>query len=107
MADITITFDNATNSSLQIGDTLYFIKNDKIVECGELTDISTDRKTLTADIPDTNIRPSANDFFMFGKNNVINTSGLLGYHASVTLTNDLQEFSELYAVNSEISISSN
>ena len=107
MADITITFDYAANDSVQIGDTLYFMKNGNIAECGELTDISSDRKTLTADIPDTNMRPSVNDFFMFGKNNVINTNGLLGYHASVTLTNNSQEFSELYAVNSEITFSSN
>lgn len=92
MADITITFENAVNRSLQIGDKLYFIKNDKITECGILTAMSSDRKELTADIPNTNIRPSVDDFFMFGKNNVINTNGLLGYHATATLTTESTEF---------------
>jgi hypothetical protein len=44
---------------------------------------------------------------MFGKNNVINTNGLLGYHATATLTTESTEFAELYAVNSETSFSSN
>ena len=107
MTDITITFENPVNGSLQIGDKLYFIKNDKITECGPLTAMSADRKELTASILNTNIRPSVDDFFMFGKNNVINTNGLLGYHATVTLTTESNEFAELYAVNSETSFSSN
>ena len=44
---------------------------------------------------------------MFAKNNVINTSGLVGYHATVTLENTSTEFAELYAVNSEVNLSSN
>jgi hypothetical protein len=107
MADITITFNNGVNASLQTGDTLYFLNTGNIKECGAITDISEDRKTLTADIPDANIRPASGDFFMFGKNNVINTNGLPGYHATVTLTTESTEFAELYAVNSETSFSSN
>ena len=99
MTDITITFENPVNGSLQIGDKLYFIKNDKITECGPLTAMSADRKELTASILDTNVRPSVDDFFMFGKNNVIN--------ATATLTTESTEFAELYAVNSETSFSSN
>ena len=107
MADITITFNNGVNASLQIGDTLYFSNTGNIKECGEITDISQDRKTLTADILDTNVRPTSGDFFMFGKNNVINTNGLIGYHANATFTTESTEFAELYAVNSETSFSSN
>lgn len=107
MENITITFENSVNRSLQIGDKLYFIKNNNITECGAITDMSDDRKELTAYILDTSIRPSVDDFFMFGKNNVINTNGLLGYHATATLTTESTEFAELYAVNSETSFSSN
>jgi len=107
MADITITFGNTINQSLQVGDVVYFEKEKDIVELGECTSIANDRLSLVANIPDTNIRPSSNSFFMFAKNNVINTSGLVGYHATVTLENTSTELSELFAVNSEINISSN
>jgi hypothetical protein len=107
MADITITFGNTINQSLQVGDVVYFEKEKDIVELGECTSIANDRLSLVADIPDTNIRPSSDSFFMFAKNNVINTSGLVGYHATVTLENASTELSELFAVNSEINISSN
>jgi hypothetical protein len=107
MADITITFGNTINQSLQVGDIVYFEKEKDIVELGECTSIANDRLSLVADIPDTNIRPSSDSFFMFAKNNVINTSGLVGYHATVTLENTSTELSELFAVNSEVNISSN
>ena len=107
MADITITFKNTINQSLQIGDMVYFEKEGDIVELGECTSIASDRLSLIANIPDTNIRPAADSFIMFAKNNVINTSGLIGYHANVTLENNSTEFAELYAVNSEVNISSN
>lgn len=107
MANITITFGNTINQSLQVGDIVYFEKEKDIVELGECTSIANDRLSLVADIPDTNIRPSSDSFFMFAKNNVINTSGLVGYHATVTLENTSTELSELFAVNSEVNISSN
>ena len=44
---------------------------------------------------------------MFAKNNVINSNGVLGYNANVSLVNDSTDFVELYAVNSEIQVSSN
>ena len=107
MQIIELSFQNELNQSLQVGDIVYFEKNGDIVELGECTSIASDRLSLVADILDTNIRPSSNSFFMFAKNNVINTSGLVGYHATVTLENTSTELSELYAVNSEINISSN
>jgi hypothetical protein len=44
---------------------------------------------------------------MFAKNNVINSSGLIGYQATIKMENDSTEFCELYAVNSETMFSSN
>jgi len=107
MANITIDFTNTINQSLQIGDIVYFQKNNNVAELGVCTSISSDRLSLVANIPDTNIRPEPGDYFMFGKNNVINSNGLIGYHATVKLTNDATSFKELFAVNSEINISSN
>ena len=107
MANMNISFENKINQSLQIGDILYFEKDGDILEIGECIDITSDRLSLTADIPDTNIRPEEGRFIMFAKNNVINTSGLLGYHATVTLENTSTDTSELFAVNSEVNVSSN
>ena len=107
MAATVVTFNNSLNQSLQIGDIIYFQKNDDILEFGECLEIDPSRTVIVVEVPDTNVRPDANSFFMFAKNNVINTSGLLGYHATVTLENDSTDFTELFAVNSEINISSN
>lgn len=107
MANMNISFENKINQSLQIGDILYFEKDGDILEIGECINITSDRLALTADIPDTNIRPEEGRFIMFAKNNVINTSGLLGYHATVTLENTSTDTSELFAVNSEVNVSSN
>jgi len=43
---------------------------------------------------------------LFAKNSQVNTSGLLGYYAEVKLTNSSTFKEELFAVNSEIFISS-
>ena len=107
MAITTLTFQHALNQSLQTGDIIYFQKNDDVLEFGECLSIDDSRTVIGVEVPDTNVRPEANSFFMFAKNNVINTSGLVGYHATVTLENTSTELSELYAVNSEINISSN
>lgn len=46
------------------------------------------------------------DFVFFVKNSQINTSGLVGYYASVKMTNTTGTNKELFAVNSEIFVSS-
>lgn len=107
MANLTINFNQKLNTSLQTGDIVYYQKNSKLVELGECTAISSDKYNFTIDVSSTTPRPSIGDYFMFAKNNVINTSGLVGYHATVTLENTSTELSELFAVNSEVNISSN
>ena len=107
MTTTIVTFKNPLNQSLQTGDVIYFQKNDDVLEFGECVSIDDSRTIVVVEVPDTNVRPEANSFFMFAKNNVINTSGLVGYHATVTLENTSTELSELFAVNSEVNISSN
>ena len=46
-------------------------------------------------------------FIFFGKDNEINTSGLIGYYAKVKFVNETTEYAELFAVNSEIFLSNN
>lgn len=50
--------------------------------------------------------PEAGDFLFFVKNSQINTSGIIGYYAKVKMTTTSSEFKELFAVNSEIFVSS-
>lgn len=107
MANLTINFNQKLNTSLQIGDIVYYKKNDQLVQLGECTAISSDKYNFTVDVSSTTPRPSIGDYFMFAKNNVINSNGVLGYNANVSLVNDSTDFVELYAVNSEINISSN
>jgi hypothetical protein len=44
---------------------------------------------------------------MFSKNKAVNTSGILGYYAEVTLKNDSLKDIELFSVGTGIAISSN
>ncbi len=104
---LTLNFNQKLNTSLQTGDIVYYKKNNQLVELGECTAISSDKYNFTIDVSSTTPRPSIGDYFMFAKNNVINSNGVLGYNANVSLVNDSTDFVELYAVNSEIQISSN
>jgi len=105
MAKIRLGFDNNINASLQIGDILYFIKDGKNVEIGDVTNI--DGNNITANISSTAPRPNEGDYFFFAKDNTINSSGMLGYYANTKLVNTSEEKAELYAINSEINLSSN
>lgn len=107
MASLTVNFNQKLNTSLQVGDTVYYKKNNNLIELGLCTAVSTDRFNFTVDVADTTPRPAIGDYFMFGKNNVINSNGLIGYNANVKMTNTNNGFIELYAVNSETQVSSN
>ena len=50
--------------------------------------------------------PSTNDYIFFSKNQVVNTSSLLGYYADVKLENNSKNKVEIFSINSEITESS-
>ena len=50
--------------------------------------------------------PVAQDFIFFVKDTEKNTSGVIGYHASVEMKTTSSDKKELFAVNSEVFISS-
>lgn len=115
MANLTINFADEINVSLQKGDIVYFLNDTAetvsigsgLSRVGECVSVSDDRKSLVVDVPATATRPKIGDYFMFAKNNVINSSGLIGYQATIKMENDSTDFCELYAVNSETMYSSN
>jgi len=110
-----LTFSSNINSSLQIGDTIYSeeipseqvfgfskIESNQLQKCGVVTGLT--QNIITLD--DSGILPTAQNYIMFAKNHVVNTSSLLGYYADVKFENNSKEEAELFSVNSEITESS-
>lgn len=58
------------------------------------------------EIPANFKRPAANDFIFFAKNTEANTSGIIGYHAVIDMEVTSTDKKELYAVGSEVVLSS-
>ncbi len=116
MAQITLSFNNPLNVSLQFNDDsasgyagadIVFFQDatdDKIYEIGPCIAIS--NNTITCNTSDDAIRPENGDFIFFAKNTEANTSGVIGYYAEVEFEIQSTEEKELYAVNSEVSLSS-
>lgn len=107
MANKTITFDKSLNTSLQATDIVYYLDpNGNKQKLGSCVSVSSDRLSFVVDVDNSARPPEDNAYFMFNKNNVINSNGLIGYHATVKITNTSTEKCELYAVNSEAIFSS-
>ena len=132
MATMTITFTNEVNTSLQaktaavasgqnttnygesvsndVGgwDNIYFVQDGdtEVVYLGTCTDISSDRKTITVTYTGNIRTPIANDFILFAKDTAVNKSGVSGYFAEVEMKNSSDSKIELFAVGSEVLLSS-
>lgn len=106
MSSLSLTFTFDLNTSLQTDDILYY-RNiyGQIVKIGKCTSVS-GRQVICEAEPGL-VEPVNGDYIFFGKDNSINTSGVLGYYAEVDITNNSTDYAELFAVNSEIFISSN
>ena len=105
-----VTLNGEVNISLQTGDEIY--STGGVVAPAELRLIGTvatiNRVTNEIELTNTppNPAPVAGNFMLFAKNSEVNTSGLLGYQATVKMTTTSSAKKELFAVNSEIFISS-
>ena len=101
------TFANQTPQDLQIGDDLYYVHPSTGVKTkiGPVTAITATE--VTANFSTTSSPPSYPTYFVFYvKNAEWQTSGLLGYYATVKMQNTASTSKEIYSVGSEISISS-
>jgi hypothetical protein len=108
MDNITLTFPKELNVSLQnnTDDIVYFLDTDGTKRrIGPCTNIS--GNTITCTTEAWRKRPTTGSYIFFGKENIINSSGLAGYYAEVEMENTSTEKKELFAVNSEIFLSSN
>ena len=92
MANLTVNFDKKINASLQKGDTVYFLNEGELSEVGSCVSVADNRLSFVVDVSDKAVRPKIGDYFMFAKNNVINSSGLIGYQATIKMENDSTDF---------------
>ena len=105
-----INLNENINSSLQVGDTLYYVtlndfplSNDvDPILIGKVTNIDSN----SIETEETAATPNAGDFLMFVKNNKVNTSGLKGYYAKARLELQTASVGKLFSVSAEVSESS-
>ena len=93
---------------MQKGDTLYFVHptGSVVTAVGAVT-VVTDTSVTASYSTVPPISGSFSKYFVFyAKNARWETSGLLGYYATVKMQNTANTVKEIYAVGSEISISS-
>ena len=129
---ITLMFNGQVNTSLSIGDTVYYVNNisdlgtfdtgdvdgvSNIIELGVVTSIMQNVGAFTllvnevagifgtqeAPLPD---EPNVNSFILFSKDNSTELSSILGYYNKVRLTNDSTEKAELFSVAVDVTQSS-
>ena len=130
MATITLNFSNTINTSLQIGDVVYYCSDmnanitsftssdestsstitqeddlNQIIKLGTVLAITS--TSIDVDTGSVNVNAPANgDYVFFGKDNAANISSLTGYYASVKLVNNSTTAAELFSISAEATESS-
>ena len=102
-----IVINGKINVSLQAGDIVYsYDPGNTLRTIGTVlsVDRSSNRIRFVASI--SGAAPVNGDFMLFAKDSEKNTSGIIGYHASVEMKTTSSDKKELFAVNSEVFISS-
>jgi len=119
----TLTFANPLNSSLQIGDIVYYSTPGQAPSSSFSTSVTGGMTKLGAvfsmsinpiqvgvfytDAANGGVNPPADgDYIMFEKDKQVNSSSLIGYYASVKLINDSKGDVKLFSLGSEVSESS-
>jgi len=119
MPVITLNFPFALNTSVQIGDTAYYvpttssssfdINSSDVIEIGPVVSPLFPGPPGVLNI-DTSLPlamyPFAGDFILFSKDNKANLSSMLGYYAEVKMTNDSKDKAKLFRVSADYSESS-
>jgi len=119
MANLTLVFAQPLNSSITVGDTAYFTlapstvggfktsTQSEITEIGPIASINNATKTIvcTTSLSFAN-KPTTSSFILFGKNNKVNLSTVLGYFGEIKLKNSSTIKSELFSVGTDMFISS-
>ena len=108
--------ESVDNASLQVGDIAYYVPNLDAYNQGAAPFVSWSDPQLIGpisaigpdfiDIPGYPTDVPEEAFLAFRKDDRVNNSSLKGYFAEITMINDLTTPIELFALNSEISLSS-
>jgi len=125
-----ITFEQDMNSSLQIGDIVYYAPSttflslpnsnidatvtSNVIKLGVVTFILSEPPVIHVTYDDdpnntgfaTVFPPPAGAYIMFEKDKQVNSSSLIGYYADVKLINNSKNKIELFSLGSEITESS-
>ena len=114
MATITIPFTNAINTSLQIGDKVYYCTPTSsgkgsittntlsdIVELGDCSAISSN-SIQVENVPSDIDAPVEGDFVLFGKDKKVNLSSVKGYYAEVEFRNNSTEEAEVFSIGIDV-----
>lgn len=105
MDSITLTFPEAIQVSVQIGDTTYFtndVNGVDIKEIGVVTAIDRATNSITCNIGAVAERPLTTSFILFSKTSEANTSSLTGYYLYTQLRNNSTEYAELFSIGTEL-----
>jgi|21_taG_2_1085346.scaffolds.fasta_scaffold12044_3 hypothetical protein len=113
MAEITLTFDNTLNASVQVGDTVYHCPTTlsggfntatqgAIIEIGTITSINYSTNIIVCNILETSAAPGADDFYLFSKDNKVNMTSPLGYFAKAKFENNSTSKSEMFTAACDI-----
>ena len=118
MTIITLPFSAPVNTSLQVGDIIYYMAISTVAGSNFST-VSSSGSTLLGIVtnigPDsidviydelTVATPNVGDYIMFQKNQEVNSSSIIGYYANVKLVNYSTDKIELYSIGSEVTESS-
>jgi len=106
--NITLNFSIPFNVSLQVGSDVIYYKDGTTGDVHRLgTCIAKTATSITCEILSTTLPPdNTNDYIFFVKDNSANTSGIVGYHGTVDMEVTSTDKKELFAVNTEVFISS-
>ena len=102
----TINIDGKINVSLQPGDAIYSTEPSGLRLINTVFSIDRANNSIRLSGPSPAPIPNPTDFMLFTKDSQVNTSGLLGYYADIEFSITSGDKKELFAVNSEIFISS-
>ena len=100
---VALTIPGGINTSLQIGDAVYYSSINPVGSSGFTA--SSSHITFIGTVTSIDLSQSK-VFIMFGKNKAVNSSSLIGYYADVKFVNNRTDKVELFSVGSEVSESS-
>tara|TARA_R100000306_G_C4365919_1_gene137634 strand:+ start:557 stop:943 length:387 start_codon:yes stop_codon:yes gene_type:complete len=127
MTEVTLTFQQTEQPSIQVGDTAYYVDpsssggfqvgdQDNVTTIGVVTEVTTgtlisggvssETFVIKCNMNNDVTPPTTASFILFSKDNKVNMTSLLGYFGSAKFKNNSTEKAEMFATSCEINESS-